>query len=243
MPSRASLMSSSARRYPTPDPADMSRTTAFYTPDKDREGLHPAKAQREDLPHALILGDSISIGYTGQVRDRLQDICNIHRPEDNCGDTWYGLTKIDEWLGTRTWDVIHFNWGLHDLCYRHPESKVYGNRDKIRGHISVEPDAYAHHLEELTSIIQRRTRALVWASITFIPEHEAGRFQCDDQRYNRIANGIMQARSIPINDLHTLTRRFPSRMFVRAGDVHFTDEAYGLIADAVSAHIRAALRR
>ena len=26
-----------------------------------------------------------------------------------------GVEKVDQWLGSEHWDVIHFNWGLHDL--------------------------------------------------------------------------------------------------------------------------------
>ena len=28
-----------------------------------------------------------------------------------------GLEKLKSWLGKGKWDVIHFNWGLHDLKY------------------------------------------------------------------------------------------------------------------------------
>ena len=28
-----------------------------------------------------------------------------------------GLSEINKWLGNRKWDLIHFNWGLHDLKY------------------------------------------------------------------------------------------------------------------------------
>lgn len=38
----------------------------------------------------------------------------------NCGDTRSGIKNLDRWLGTNHWDVIHFNWGLWDLCCRTP---------------------------------------------------------------------------------------------------------------------------
>ena len=85
------------------------------------------------LPNVLILGDSISIGYTPGVREELKAKANVIRPNANCGDTTIGLANIDAWLGDGKWDVIHFNWGLWDLCYRHPESKEQGRRDKVNG--------------------------------------------------------------------------------------------------------------
>ena len=51
--------------------------------------------------------------------------------------TRFGLARLEQWLGDERWDVIHFNWGLHDLCWRHPESKVQGYRDKVRGKLTT----------------------------------------------------------------------------------------------------------
>lgn len=67
------------------------------------------------LPRVLLIGDSISIGYTLAVRELLADKANVHRPPTNCGPTIQGVKQIDAWLGDGRWDVIHFNFGLHDL--------------------------------------------------------------------------------------------------------------------------------
>ena len=69
------------------------------------------------LPRVLLLGDSISIGYTLPVRERLRGIANVHRPAENCGPTKLGLAHLDQWIGSGHWDLIHFNFGLHDLKY------------------------------------------------------------------------------------------------------------------------------
>jgi hypothetical protein len=74
------------------------------------------------LPNVLILGDSISIGYTLPVRRLLAGEANVYRPmqadgisPENCQGTSNSLQHLDRWLGEREWDLIHFNWGLHDL--------------------------------------------------------------------------------------------------------------------------------
>src|SRR2546430_2696439 len=67
------------------------------------------------LPRVLLIGDSISIGYTIPTRELLKGKANLHRIPANGGSTKDGLANIDKWLGTGKWDVIHFNWGLHDL--------------------------------------------------------------------------------------------------------------------------------
>src|SRR5712692_6887545 len=67
------------------------------------------------LPRVLLIGDSISIGYTVPTRHLLTGKANVHRIPANGGPTTNGLANLDAWLGHGKWDVIHFNWGLHDL--------------------------------------------------------------------------------------------------------------------------------
>src|SRR5689334_20865727 len=69
--------------------------------------------EQPGLPRVLLIGDSISIGYTVTVRRELAGKANVLRIPENGADTANGLKKIDEWLGQSKWDVIHFNWGLH----------------------------------------------------------------------------------------------------------------------------------
>ena len=33
------------------------------------------------------------------------------------------MANLDKWLGDGNWDVIHFNWGLHDLKYMGPNGE------------------------------------------------------------------------------------------------------------------------
>ena len=66
------------------------------------------------LPRVLLIGDSVSRGYTQAVRKALAGKANVHRAPENCGPTANGLRKIDIWLADGKWDVIHFNFGIHD---------------------------------------------------------------------------------------------------------------------------------
>jgi lysophospholipase L1-like esterase len=206
----------------------------FYTPEQDRlRNEQQQIEQQEDLPWVLLIGDSISQGYTPFVKELLAGRANVQRPRANCGDTRAGLARLDEWVGGRHWDIIHFNWGLHDLCHRHPDSPLYGHRDKIKGAVSVPLDEYRDNLETLVKRLCLAADHLVWASITKIPPDEAGRFEGDDNRYNTAASGIMQAYGIPTDDLYHLTCGFSPSMFSMPADVHFTEEGYRLIAGQV----------
>lgn len=213
----------------------------FYTPEDDQAGMVSRAGEIDDLPKVLIIGDSISIGYTPGLAERLRGIANVRRPDTNCGDTRAGLAHLDKWLGDTPWDVIHFNWGLHDLCYRHPEAKVYGNRDKVNGTLSVSPEQYALNLEALVRRLKEAGATLIWASTTVVPEGEAGRFVGDEIEYNTIAAEIMKRHGIAINDLHALSSGFPASLFVRPGDVHFTKAGSAKLAEQVADAVRSAL--
>jgi lysophospholipase L1-like esterase len=210
----------------------------FYTPEQDQKRAAGVIEFDPSLPYALIIGDSISIGYTPFVREYLAGRWNVARPRANCGDTIRGLASIDEWLGGRRWDVIHFNWGLHDLCHRHPDSKIYGNRDKINGPVSVPLDQYRQNLQTLVRRMRLAAGRLIWAETTIIPPDEAGRHQGDDAKYNAVARSIMSSEKVEVNDLHTLTAAFGPERFTAPGDVHFTEEGYRIlgrqVADAIA---------
>lgn len=212
----------------------------FYTPESDLKALTDDKKLQGSLPNVLLIGDSISIGYTPFVFESLKDEANVRRHKGNAGDTNRGLKNIDQWLGTTQWDVIHFNWGLHDLCYRHPEAKVYGQRDKINGTQSVPLEQYQVNLEKLVTRLKAKGAKLIWATTTVVPEGEAGRFVGDEIKYNQVAEKIMQKHEVAINDLHAASSQL-SEHFVRTGDVHFTKEGSAALGAQVAEAIREVL--
>lgn len=213
------------------------------TPEAGAADLEAAPELQLDanLPNVLILGDSISIGYTPFVQEMLTGKANVVRPQANCGDTRRGLANIDNWLGDTHWDVIHFNWGLHDLCYRNPEANK--SKDKINGKQAVPVDEYKQNLDTLVSRLKATGAALIWASTTVVPEGESGRFVGDDTKYNTVAAEVMKKHDVTTDDLHALTMTFPPDLFSGPGNVHFAQEGSRKLAEQVAAKIAAALAR
>jgi hypothetical protein len=210
----------------------------FYTPERDREGLETHSELKAELPNVLLLGDSISIGYTPDVIELLKDVANVQRPQANCGSTTSGMKNIEVWLGDRKWDVIHFNWGLHDLCYRHPDSKAQGHRDKKNGTVSVSLSQYEKNLEALVVRLEQTGATLIWASTTPVPEGEVGRVVGDELKYNAVAEKIMKQHGIAINDLHGTAAAFAPALWAGAGNVHFAKEGSALLAEQVARTIK-----
>ena len=191
------------------------------------------------LPNVLLIGYSISIGYTLDVRKRLKGKADVFRIPTNGQASDFGLKNIDKWLDGRKWDVIHFNWGLWDICYRHPDSKQQGQRDKVNGTLSVTPDEYRVNLEKIVARLKETGADLIWCATTPVPEGEAGRKVGDEIAYNRIALEIMQENGIAINDLHAHALRKLPTIALKEGDVHFTAEGSAYLAEKVAESISA----
>lgn len=216
----------------------VSLTDEFYTPPEDLDGLKATGPADASLPNVLLIGDSISIAYTPDVTRLLAGTANVQRARGNCGDTKRGLAALGNWLGDTQWDVIHFNWGLHDLCYRHPDAKVYGNRDKINGTIAVPLPQYRQNLQALVEQLKKTGASLIWAATTVVPEGEAGRHPADAPRYNAAAAEVMAQHGIPINDLFAESATFPPKLFTKPGDVHFSKAGTARLATRVANAIK-----
>ncbi|WP_145384918.1 SGNH/GDSL hydrolase family protein [Stieleria neptunia] len=196
-----------------------------------------------ELPNVLLIGDSISIGYTPHVQGQLAGKADVFRIRGNGKYSEYGLQNLNKWIGTRKWDVIHFNWGLWDLCYRNPESKTQGNRDKVDGTLTASPEQYRANLEKIVKRLKKTGAKLIWCTTTPVPEHEAGRKLGDDIKYNRIAEKIMKANGVLINDLHSHALLKLPETQIRSGDVHFTQPGYVHLAEKVAHEISAVLAK
>lgn len=194
------------------------------------------------LPRVLLIGDSISIGYTVPVRKLLADKANVHRIPGNGQTAAYGVGQLPKWLGSGKWDVIHFNWGLWDLCHRNPESTNQGHRDKVHGTILASPEVYRQSLEQAVGILKKTGATLIWCNTTPVPEGEAGRKLGDDLIYNQIAREVMEKNGIRINDLHSHALKKLPGIQIKPGDVHFTDAGSAYLAEQVARSIEEGIR-
>lgn len=190
-----------------------------------------------DLPDVLLIGDSISIGYTLAVRELLEADANVHRIPTNGGPTTRGLDQLERWLGDTEWDVIHFNWGLHDLKYINDEAQL---ANPETGRQQVPPDEYEANLSRLVEQLQQTGATLIWCSTTPVPEGAAGRIPGDEVKYNGIATRIMKEHEVATNDLCGFA---DSRLdeIQRPANVHFTPDGSRVLAEEVVRHIRDAL--
>jgi hypothetical protein len=207
-------------------------------PVKKERKPNPALAKIEDvpgLPRVLLIGDSISIGYTLDVRDLLKGKANVHRIPTNGGPTTNGLKNIQAWLGDSKWDVIHFNWGLHDLKYIQNDPSKRADPKAEGSHPQVALDDYEKNLAELVKIMQATGAKLIWCATTHVPAGSDGRIEGDEVKYNEAAARIMTAAGIPTDDLRTHALAKPEAQL--PANVHYSPEGSRYLAEKVAAVI------
>lgn len=196
-------------------------------------GAFAAVADDPALPRALLIGDSISIGYTLPVRELLTGRANVHRIPENGGPSSRGVAQLDAWLGTGRWDVIHFNFGLHDI-----------KLDDAGRPLNPLPD-YVRNLRDITRRLRATGAQLVFATTTPVPAVLSGgprRRNADVLALNEAARALMAELGVPVNDLYAVAAPDLAGL-QQAANVHFTPEGYRALAGPVAAAIRDRLPR
>jgi len=166
------------------------------------------------LPRILLIGDSVSRAYTQTVRKRLAGKANLHRAPANCGPTTRGLEKLDVWLGDGQWDIIHFNFGIHDRNMPIAE--------------------YSEKLEQLVVRMKATGATLVWATTTPIPDLP-GKKQLASSiiEKNAAAAKVMKKHGVATDDLY---RAIQPRLadLQNPDDVHFNAAGNEFLGDRVA---------
>lgn len=200
------------------------------------------------LPNVLILGDSISIGYTLHVRKQLAGKANVFRPlsadgtkPENCSGTTAGVQEIDRWLAGPKWDVIHYNWGLHDLKH---VTEAGGNKVSSKPEDPVQADeaAYGKNLEAIVAKLKATGARLICATTTPVPAGSTTPFRSPDApaRYNTVARKIAEANGARVNDLFAFCEPRLAELQLPK-NVHFTEAGSQALAGKVAEVITAEL--
>jgi acyl-CoA thioesterase-1 len=201
--------------------------------EKEKPAPNPVTTPIQDvagLPRVLLIGDSISMGYTLPTRKLLEGKANVHRIPTNGGPTKKGIDEINKWLGTGKWDLIHFNWGIHDLKFM-PDGKR-----------QVEAEDYEKNLRTLVARMKATGAKLIWATTTPIPSGDlvpARKFG-EVKDYNEIAAKVMKENGVAVDDLNAHITPELAKL-QNPHDVHYKAEGYEFLAKQVAAEIEKAL--
>jgi acyl-CoA thioesterase-1 len=147
---------------------------------------------------------------------------NVHRAPANCGPTANGLKNIEVWLGDGKWDVIHFNFGIHDR--------------------NTSIADYTQRLEQLIERMKKTGAKLVWASTTPIPDDlPKKQTAASIVERNQAADALMKKHGVATDDLFTAITPHLAEM-QNPNDVHFNAKGYDFLGETVAKAIMAALK-
>ena len=216
-----------------------------YIPEEGSAELsRNSRAQRPtkvdpNLPNVLFIGDSISIGYTGAVSAKLAGKANVIHNPGNAEGTKLGLQKLKEWLGDTKWDVIHFNWGLHDM--KSVKAETGENSNDPNDPRQADLETYTANLEILVKQLKATGAKLIFATTTPFPAGvKPFRLPEDAARYNAAALGVIRANNIQVNDLYQLVLPKLNALQQRR-NVHFNQEGSKILGEQVADVIQSAL--
>lgn len=149
-------------------------------------------------PNLLVIGDSISIGWTPYAAQQLTGY-NVYHTYCNAESTSNGIHYISTWLMVQeeTWDTVIFDFGDWDM----PGNAQY----------SSIPD-YSNNLQVIASEIKTHVRKVLFltepmVSATFSPVVIGGNtFYLTNytiQDYNAASTQVMNSLNIPVLDLYS----------------------------------------
>lgn len=205
----------------------ISATLAAQTPQVHRESTEwcdfwMPNTNKQGLPRVMLIGDSITRGYFGTVEEQLKGKAYVARIATSkaIGDPAL-LAEISTFLSQGTFEVIHFNIGMHGWAYTEAE--------------------YRQYFPDLVATIRKHAPAsakLIWASTTPIRKDrgEGGASNSRIEARNRIARELATAAGIPVNDLHAAASAAPGD--IHTDDIHFTKEGSAMLGAQVAAAIQ-----
>ncbi|MBK6284461.1 MAG: SGNH/GDSL hydrolase family protein [Draconibacterium sp.] len=205
----------------------------------------------QNLPNVLILGDSISIGYTPFVKEMLAGKANVYRPTlengepENCEGTTKGIQNIERWLTNSgagsQWDIIHFNFGLHDI--KHVDPVTGENSNNPKDPLQADLKQYKKNMEIIVEKLKYSGARLIYGTTTPYPDDVEGVLRDPGMplKYNRAAIKIMNRQSIAINDLYNFMLPRMNELQLPK-NVHFKPEGYKELAGKVVARINEVIR-
>jgi len=176
-------------------------------------------ADKDDLPRVLLIGDSITRGYFGEVEKRLAGKAYCARlTTSKCVSDPSFPDEVQLLLKQYKFAVIHFNNGLHGWGY---------SEDQYRDGLVRLMETFKEHAAGAK---------LIWATTT--PVRNRDNLQQINERTervrarNQIAAAIMKERDIPMNDLFGIVEQHPE--FFSGDGVHFNGKGKEAQAAAVA---------
>ena len=186
--------------------------------------LSPAYAEQEKIPQVLFLGDSIHQTIVQAAAKELEGKVSVRYPSGIVtADSGTALAQIDSLVGKTPWDIIYFNFGIHDR--KTPAAD------------------YEQRLETLIARMQKTGAKIIFATTTPVPPDTKDGPEIVTQiaEKNEIALRVMKKHGIAIDDLYSFLAP-QLQGIANPQDVHFNAKGYEIMGQQVAKSIEAQLK-
>lgn len=173
-----------------------------------------------------LIGDSIRQQYGEKVKQLLGTDFEVWAPEENCRFAKYTLRGLFDWAeNMKGTDVVHWNNGLWDVC------RLFGDDT-----FSSE-DEYAETMIRIMNILQKRCRAIIFATTTPVRTTNKYNSNEDIDRFNRRIVALLQKHGVIINDLNGLLRSDIDK-YICDDTIHLTESGITVCVEHIVACIK-----
>ena len=187
----------------------------------------------------LIIGDSISAGYTPYVRRDLPCVEHSLTP-GNSRDSGFLLQHIPNWLFKKHYKLMVFNAGLWDIAHLAPTPENRWNlAHSTDGPPTTLPEDYRSNLEKAVQRMRKSGALVIFVTSTDVPGKAPGRRNDDIVAYNHIARAVMEQQHVPVIDAYTFMLAHQDLHQLRRGNpVHYTEIGYKLLAGKIVSELK-----
>lgn len=171
-------------------------------------------------PDVLLIGDSISLGYSTVVALALPQYEVNHNP-CNARSSVSGLFYVDDWLNSRsTFEAIVFNFGIHDMYH-------------VNG---ISNELYRENIKAIAAKIKNKTDRPLFLTTTRVPGKVPGLSPGREIELNQIALEVMLEAGVEVLDLYAVSENIENYYInsEEKNDVHFTDQGFQILGQAVA---------
>ena len=183
----------------------------------------------------LLIGDSIRMFYTNEVKEQLGEDYTVYSPKENCRFSYYVLNSLRFWLEDfPSPDVIHFNAGLWDTAILYPQDGCF-----------VGLTEYVETMKKILRVLKGTGAKIIFATTTPVSDEKyklegpmppAHRNE-DIRRYNEAVLKAFEGEDVIINDLNALMCPDYERL-LKEDMIHPNEEGVKLLGTAVANAIK-----
>jgi hypothetical protein len=173
-------------------------------------------------PVGLIVGDSISIGYTPEMKNIFNEI-QVVRNECNARGSKHGFKNIERWAAhAEEWEFCTINHGIWDLQEIHEQASSL--------------EEYIENLRFEIDVLKRNCKKIIFANTTRIPKNTPNSRIHELEEFNQKAFDLSVEKGIHYCDLNSKSEEIKNFHInaAKENDVHYTKEGSDFLAQELS---------